>query len=117
LATFNSTNRVNPGIFVPSLGQIDLPLTEAQALQLAAKCHQSPFGKGSQTVVDLSVRNTWELNADQFQIRNAMWDRYVLELTKKAVRELGVSNDDMIRPELYKMLLYGPGAHFHKHKE
>jgi hypothetical protein len=116
-ATFNPTSHVDPELHVPSIGKINLPLTGLQALQLAGICRHAPFGNGSQTTVDLNVRDTWELNADQFEIKNPAWDRYVDDLTKTAVQELGVTNGDTIKPELYKLLLYGPGAHFHKHKE
>lgn len=62
--------KADPDIFVQDVGPIGLPLSESQAKALIAKAHQAPFGKGSSTIVDTSVRNTWEINPDQFQLRS-----------------------------------------------
>lgn len=36
----------HPGLEVPELGSIGLPLTRQQAQQLAKLCSQAPFGRG-----------------------------------------------------------------------
>lgn len=45
-------------IWVNDVGHIPMPLTEDKAQEIIAKCIQAPFGKGSETIVDTSVRNT-----------------------------------------------------------
>jgi hypothetical protein len=107
---------LDPQLYVPEIGIISIPLQNAQAKNLIRACHQAPFGKGSETVLDLSIRNTQELNADQFEIRNPAWQEYISRTTERAARDLGVCGQN-VRADLYKLLLYGPGAHFHKHKE
>lgn len=52
----------NPGIEVEDLGIIGLPLSVRKAQPLISKCRQSPFGKVEETIVDDSVRKSWELN-------------------------------------------------------
>lgn len=110
---------VDPEIFVPGIGSIPLPLQEQTARSLIQTCHQAPFGKGEQTVYDTSVRNTWELDANQFELRNPAWAKYIKQITRSALKELGFDEDDIfgIRAELYKLLLYEKGAMFKPHKE
>lgn len=62
------SSAVNSGLNVHGLGTIGLPLSEREAVELAKSCHEAPFGKGSETIIDTDVRNTWELNADQFEL-------------------------------------------------
>ena len=61
---FNGGDIIKP-ISVRDVGTIDFPLQEATVQQLIEKARQAPYGKGSETFVDTSVRNTWELDAAQ----------------------------------------------------
>ncbi|RYO81367.1 hypothetical protein DL762_007146 [Monosporascus cannonballus] len=108
-------DKADPDIFVEGVGPISLPLSEVQAKELITKSHQAPFGKGSETVVDTSVRNTWEINPEQFQIRSPQWKGFLDNLLRKVARGLGISSP--ISAELYKMLLYEKGAMFKAHTE
>jgi hypothetical protein len=99
----------NPGLFVHGLGTVGLPLTKGAAVELSKASHQAPFGQGSKTIVDTSIRNTLELDATAIEL-------YMQTILKTAANELGVSNDS-IRMELYKLLLYEEGAFFDKHRE
>jgi hypothetical protein len=109
-------NAPNPGLFVHGLGTIGLPLTKGDAFELSKASHQAPFGQGSKTIVDTSIRNTLELDATAIELRNRAWHTYMQTILKTAANELGVSNDS-IRMELYKLLLYEEGAFFDKHRE
>ena len=51
-------NAQNPGLSVNELGAIGLPLSIREAVELTKICHQAPFGKGSKTIIDTSIRNT-----------------------------------------------------------
>jgi hypothetical protein len=110
---------VDPEVFVPGIGNIQLPLEEQVARSLIQACHQAPFGKGEQTMIDMSVRNTWELDANQFELRNPAWPKCIKQITRSALKELGFDEEDMfgLRAELYKLLLYEKGAMFKSHKE
>ena len=112
------SNAANPGLFVKGLGGIGLPLSEHDAQRLAGSCHQAPFGKGSETVIDTSVRNTWELNSTQFELQNPAWPETLNEIVTKTADGLGiVLGAASIRAELYKLLLYEEGAFFDRHRE
>lgn len=118
-ASFPLPQAPNPGLFVNGLGKVGLPLTERDAKELIRICHKAPFGKGSDTIVDEAVRKTWELNPDQFKLRNnAAWDKCIDEALATATAALGVVGGNTgVRAELYKMLLYEEGAHFEKHRD
>lgn len=108
-------DKEDPYLFVNDVGPIRLPLSELQAKELVKKSHQAPFGKGSETIVDTSVRNTWEMNPDQFQIRNPRWNAFLDKLLQKMAERLGVHAP--VSAEIYKMLLYEKGAMFKAHTE
>ncbi|EFP90870.2 uncharacterized protein PGTG_17069 [Puccinia graminis f. sp. tritici CRL 75-36-700-3] len=96
------------GLHVNGLGEIPMPLGQAQLQRLITIAHQAPYGRGSETLVDLSVRNTWEIHAHQLLFLDAAWQGYLFELSKLVAGHLGITGP--IRMELYKMLIYEPGA-------
>lgn len=53
----------NPILNLKGVGRIGLPLNELQAKHIISHCAQAPFGKGDKTLVDKSVRDTWEMDA------------------------------------------------------
>lgn len=109
---------VNPGINVDDLGGIGLPLSRRDALELSKVAHQAPFGKRTETIVDESVRKTWELNSSQFTLQNPRWQQCMQGLVGRVANELGVvGGAKAVRAELYKLLLYEEGAFFERHKD
>uniref|UniRef100_A0A0L0NGR3 Prolyl 4-hydroxylase alpha subunit Fe(2+) 2OG dioxygenase domain-containing protein n=1 Tax=Tolypocladium ophioglossoides (strain CBS 100239) TaxID=1163406 RepID=A0A0L0NGR3_TOLOC len=115
-ASFGALARQPPtGLFVEGVGDIAMPLGEAQARQLMAKARQAPYGKGSDTIVDTAVRNTWELDAEHFTFRDPAWPGYVRALCARVAQDLGINTT--IRAEIYKMLVYERGAMFKVHTD
>ncbi|KAL0259096.1 hypothetical protein SLS55_006601 [Diplodia seriata] len=113
------TDFVDPKITVGGVGPVQLPLTPDAARAIAQACHQAPFGRGEETVVDPSVRNTWELNPGNFSITEPNWnDKFLPKVLRDVGNELGVfSNCRSFHCELYKMLLYEQGAMFKPHRD
>ena len=71
-----------PGLHVENVGRIALPLMEEQAAKLHAVSEVAPFGRGSETVVDETVRKARQIDAAQVQLSanwNAAIERAVLE--------------------------------------
>ena len=90
---------------------LGLPLCGSQAKTLSEVCARAPYGKGTETIVDTTVRCTWQLDPKQLIINNPDWDKSVTELVDKVKGELGC--DSMkVQCELYKLLLYEPGGFF-----
>jgi 2-oxoglutarate-Fe(II)-dependent oxygenase superfamily protein len=111
-------NAINPGLDVLGVGPISLPLSAEVVNKIIQASHVSPYGKGSQTLVDDSVRKSWELNADQFFLRNPAWAKQIESLLKEAVPGLGLMAElKEIRAEIYKLVLYEEGAFFLPHQD
>ncbi len=62
-----------PGLEVAGVGPIALPLLPVQAEQLVAVAERAPFGRGEQTLIDIDVRRTWQIDADRVKIRGRAW--------------------------------------------
>ena len=109
---------VNPGLYVEGLGKIGLPLSERDAVALANVCHEAPFGKGSETLVDTAVRKTWQINPDKVRFRKSNWPQQVNHAVSKVAEGLGMGGSTRtVRAELHKLLLYETGAFFDTHRE
>ena len=91
---------------------LGLPLCEAQAKHLIELSSRAPFGRGEQTIVDTSVRCTWQLNPTQFSITNPKWEKKLQLLLPRVKTELGCDTKMKVTCQLYKLLLYEPGGHF-----
>ncbi|ORY68927.1 uncharacterized protein BCR38DRAFT_482401 [Pseudomassariella vexata] len=94
----------NPGLRVAN-SLIPLPLTPRDAETIKTICKPAPFGGGEETVVDASVRKTWELNHDQFSLSNPAWNDFFDSLLKDTASSLGM------------LLLYEEGSFFKRHKD
>jgi hypothetical protein len=55
-------NPPNPGLYLKKGGPISLPLSDRDAEVIIAASHAAPFGKGEETIVDTSIRKTWEIS-------------------------------------------------------
>ena len=111
--TVNGAELPNPGLQINNLGLIGLPLSEYDAKAIISEARQSPFGRGDQTLVDQTIRKSWELSPTQFQLRNPAWQDAIQNIVSTVYESLdlmcGSSN---VRAELYKLLLYEEGAFF-----
>jgi uncharacterized ferredoxin-like protein len=111
-------NPPNPGLYLKKGGPISLPLSDRDAEVIIAASHAAPFGKGEETIVDTSVRKTWEISPTDFEIRNKSWEQFLGSVVAMASTGLGIHAAGMgISAELYKMLLYDKGAMFKPHQE
>lgn len=107
-----------PGLHLKKGGNIGLPLSDRDAQAIIAESHQAPFGKGEETIVDQSVRKTWELSPDDFTLTNPAWKPFVDGIVSKVSTGLGVDAAGRgVSAELYKLLLYDEGALFKPHQE
>ncbi len=91
---------------------LGLPLDKHQADLFISLATQAPYGRGVETVVDTSVRHTWQLSPKQFSINNSRWTEQLQDLVKKVKDELGYDPPKRVTCELYKLLLYEPGGFF-----
>ena len=107
---------VMPGLDVQGLGAVRLPLGKTQALELITLCHQAPYGKGTETLIDTDVRRVWELDPDQFQLTNPKWQELLQVITERVRDELGLGRRKLAS-HLYKLLVYEEGSFFLPHRD
>jgi len=104
-----------PGLRVDGVGSIALPLLPVQAGQLIAIAERAPFGRGADTVIDPSVRRTWQIGPSKFCIEGRHWQSTLDIILARAAEGLGVS--EPIEAELYKLLIYDEGSFFAAHRD
>ncbi len=115
-ASVNTTDFVLPGLNVEGAGEISFPINEMQAEILKQSAKQAPFGKGSETLLDTSVRKTWEIDAEKLQFHNPAWKTFLNEIIENVQDDLGIE-DYSVQANLYKLLIYEEGGFFLKHKD
>ncbi|KAL5607563.1 hypothetical protein ACKRZS_000630 [Fusarium odoratissimum] len=94
---------------------IRLTLEEDDAQAIKSGCQQAPFDHRNRTVVDTSVRNTWELDASNFNLVNKKWfEDFSSRILRYTARGLGLFE---LRADPHKLLLYEPGSFLQPHKD
>jgi hypothetical protein len=78
-----------PLIEVEGIGPIALPLLPAQAAQLIAAAERAPYGRGADTLLDTSVRRTWQIGVDRVRIRGRHWPAMLDGIVERAAMGLG----------------------------
>ncbi|KAI1308254.1 hypothetical protein F5Y03DRAFT_350483 [Xylaria venustula] len=94
---------------------IPLPLTDRDAESIKKLAHQAPFGRGDQTVVDVTVRRTWELSFDDFRLTNPAWPSFLDTVLQEACDKMGIIGSVDAQP--HKLLLYERDSFFRPHKD
>ncbi|MCU0446890.1 MAG: 2OG-Fe(II) oxygenase [Microscillaceae bacterium] len=115
-AVSGTENFILPGLQVEGFGELAMPVTELQAQNLIKVAHKAPFGKGSQTIVDDTVRSAWEIDAQKISFSNPKWATWLDNLLKTIKDSLGL-NQDQIEASLYKLLIYEKDDFFVWHKD
>ncbi|KAJ3882400.1 hypothetical protein F5051DRAFT_33005 [Lentinula edodes] len=77
---------------------------------------QAPFGHGTETKVDTSVRHTWEIEPARVSFGNAAWQTWMEETVVTTALDVPFSTTPP-KCELYKLLLYEQDSHFLPHQD
>ncbi|KAJ3867375.1 hypothetical protein EV359DRAFT_78625 [Lentinula novae-zelandiae] len=109
----------NPVLIITGVGPIGLPLSPRDAQLIITSATQAPFGHGTETKIDTSVRHTWEIEPARVSFGNAVWRTWMEETVVRGVATaLGVpSSTTPPKCELYKLLLYEQDSHFLPHQD
>ena len=105
-----------PGLHVKKFGDVGLPLSATEAKRLIKSCHQAPYGKGTETVVDTKVRNVWELDAGDFSLKNPKWEGVIESILREIEGRLGLPEKSLVA-HVYKLLVYEKGSFFLPHRD
>jgi hypothetical protein len=104
-----------PRLLVEGVGQIAFPLLPAQGEQLIAVAQRAPHGRGTATIVDTTVRRTWQIGPGQVSLGGKHWRTTLDRLVALAAEGLGVS--EAVSAEFYKLLIYDKGSFFLSHRD
>jgi len=115
-ATIGSLPFTPPGLCINQKEEISFPISEGEAKKLIQFAQQAPFGKGSETLIDTSVRNTWEIDAQHISFRNPYWENHLGLILENVKEDLGLKNY-LVKAHFYKILIYEEGGFFLPHKD
>lgn len=101
---------------VDGIGPVKLPVGAPQERALVSVARPAMFGLGEETLSDTSVRDTWELTADQVSLDGA-WSRVLDEALVEVHEGLGLPRGARLRAELHALLVYGPDQFFAPHQD
>ena len=105
-----------PGLHVKNFGDVGLPLSPTEAKRLIKICHQAPYGKRTETVVDTKVRKVWELDPTSFSLDNPKWEAAIASVLREVEGQLGLEKRSLVA-HLYKLLVYEKGSFFLPHRD
>lgn len=106
----------NPVLSLADLGTVGLPLSTREADAVKSRAVQAPFGMGERTLVDKTVRDTWEMDSAKVSFDGPRWGEFVDRAVEDICKALNV-NCKTSKPDckLHKLLLYETGSHFLPH--
>ena len=105
-----------PRVTVKGAGDLSFPVPKAQIDALIDVAEQAPYGKGTETLMDTSVRDCWQIDSAQVRLSGNKW-RDTFENIMHVVSE-GLGLDQaQIGAKLYKLLIYGEGGFFAAHRD
>ncbi|KAG5637325.1 hypothetical protein H0H81_004971 [Sphagnurus paluster] len=90
--------------------------SDAQLQALADACDLATFGLGQRDVLDESYRKAGKMDASNFLMKFDITKMKVIDYVREQLLD-GADQDKNIRPELYKMNVYGKGSFFKSHKD
>jgi len=112
-----ATAAAEPGILdlgVVGVGDITLPITTARAKRLRELAAPAKYGKGTETLTDASVRDTWEVPRQSVQVK---WGREFEAVLDSIRDDLSLPPTCTLRPELHSLLVYERGQFFLPHQD
>ena len=105
-----------PSLEVESVGAMSFPVPDAQVRSLLDVAERAPYGKGTETLVDDSVRNCWQIDARRIRLGGTGWADTFPGILDSAATGLGCP-EGKLDAQLYKLLVYEPGGFFVPHRD
>lgn len=116
-----ATRRTAPvhdlAIEVTGVGALELPVTAAAARQLRLVARPAKYGYGERTILDRTVRDTWEVPRSRVRIDKRRWNRTLRPMLAAIRDDLGLPAESSLDAQLHSMLLYEPGQFFAAHQD
>lgn len=105
-----------PQVEVEGAGMLSFPLPDAQIAAIVRRAERAPYGSGSETIVDTSVRKVWQIAPGKVQIGGKSWAANFGTILSKVTAGLGCG-EVSVSAELYKLLVYDRGGFFLPHRD
>jgi len=105
-----------PRVEIDGVGVISFPLLDSQIQDIIKHAERAPYGRAGETIVDTSVRNTWQLAPVNVRIGGKSWGRSFQHILSTVTEGLGCTGTD-ISAEFYKLLVYEEGGFFLPHRD
>lgn len=105
-----------PRVVVDGVGELSFPVPPAQIEVLIGAAERAPFGKGTRTLVDASVRDCWQIDGRKVRLAGRAWPDSLAKVMGLAAEGLGLPAE-RLRAELYKLLVYRQGGFFAEHRD
>ena len=101
---------------VKGVGSLKFPINITQAKALIKEATYAPFGHKEKTIVDLSVRNVWEISGNKVKIDKRLWNQTLHPILDE-MRDSLVMPEGKIQVKLDKLLIYEKGQFFTVHQD
>ena len=105
-----------PTLEVAGVGMFSFPVPVSQIRALVAAAERAPYGKGTDTLVDASVRDCWQIGADRIGVGGAAWADTLSRILDAVTSGLGCPGG-RLDARLYKLLIYQAGGFFSTHRD
>ncbi len=105
-----------PRVVVDGAGELSFPIPRAQIRSLIAAAERAPCGKGTETVVDPTVRDCWQIDAEQVRLTGRAWPHSFRKVMDLVAAGLGLPAE-RLGADLHKLLVYRTGGFFAEHRD
>ena len=102
-------NANNPGIFIPKLGVVGLPMSHRDAEAIMGTVHEDRDGADRPGSIDPPLSGSCELSPDQFELQNPLWPRTLTEAVEKTVKDFCITKQiKSLKTEIANLRICAP---------
>lgn len=105
-----------PVLKIDGVGVLSFPVPDVQIRALIEVAERAPYGKGTETLVDTSVRNCWQIDAARVRLGGRAWPETFSGILGATADGLGCPVE-RLDAQLYKLLVYPSGGFFSSHRD
>ncbi len=102
---------------VEGVGELGFPVSPSQAEALCRVARPARYGHREKTLLDRSVRDTWEVPKHLVTIDQEAWRETLESVLESMAEEMGVASGSRLTAELHALLVYQPGQFFQPHQD
>ena len=78
-----------PKVEVDGAGLLSFPVPEAQVRALIEAAERAPYGRGTDTLVDTSIRDCWQIDPVRIRLSGKGWPDTLADILDSAAQGLG----------------------------